>query len=225
MDQHTLQVLEFQKICQLVSQETLSPMGREEALAISPMTDREQIFTSLQQVTELTELFQRGIDFPLERFEDIRPGLAKCRHGGSVLETEEFLHVSHILLLCRNLVRFEHDHSKECPRLEASIGLLETLEPLRKKIDEKIDEKGQVRDTASRKLHDLRVEKDTTRDRILSKMRSLLSSSAAKNLPEDDVITLRDGRYVIPVRGNQRRADGCSGIGQPASGSGIGGTA
>ena len=204
MDQHTLQVLEFHKIRQLVSQKTLSPLGQENALTITPMTDGEQIALALQEVTEAVDLFRGGGDFPLERFEDIRPGLARCLGEGSILEPEELLQLSHILRLCRDLAAFAEDQAGVYPRLEESIRKLKVLEELRRKIDRKIDPKGQIRDDASRKLRHLRQEQVTIRDRILSTLRSLLSSRSSAQSRSEEVITLREGRYVIPVPSRQR---------------------
>jgi len=204
MDQHTLQVLEFHKIRQLVSQKTLSPLGHENALTILPMADGEQISLSLEEVSEAVGLFQTGGDLPLERFQDIRPGLVRCTGEGSILEPEELLQLSHILRLCRNLVDFVKDRSGEFPRLEASVGKIDPLEKLRQRIDRTIDEQARIRDDASKALRRLRQEQVTLRDRILSTLRSLLSSQSKTQSPSEEVITLRDGRYVIPVPGRRR---------------------
>jgi len=204
MDQHTLQVLEFHKIRQLVSQKTLSPLGHENALTILPMTDGDQIAGTLEEVSEAISLFQTGGDLALERFQDIRPALARCTGEGSVLEPEELLQLSHILRLCRILIDFIKERSGDLPRLEATIRKIEPVEKLRRDIDRKIDEKGRIRDDASKTLRRLRQEQVAARDRILSTLRSLLSSlSTAESRPEE-VITLRDGRYVIPVPGRRR---------------------
>ena len=204
MDQHTLQVLEFHKIRQLVSQKTLSPLGHENALTVLPMTDGERIALTLEEVSEAIGLIKAGVDLPLERFQDIRPGLARCTGEGSILEPEELVQLSHILRLCRDLTGFVKEHSGEVPRLEASIGKIEPLETLRREIDRRIDAQGQIRDDASKALRRLRQEQADTRDRILSTLRSLLSSRSSSQDPSDEVITLRDGRYVIPVPGRRR---------------------
>jgi DNA mismatch repair protein MutS2 len=204
MDQHTLQVLEFHKIRQLVSQKTLSPLGRENALTILPMTDGERIALVLQEVSEALGLFQTGGELPLERFRDIRPGLARCLGEGSILEPEELLELSRILVLCREMVAFVKERSGDFPRLEASIGKIGLLEKLRRMIDRRIDLKGQVRDDASKTLRRLRQEQVTLRDRILSTLRSLLSSQSKARSRSEEVITLRDGRYVIPVPSRRR---------------------
>jgi len=204
MDQHTLQVLEFHKIRQLVSQKALSPLGHENALTILPMADGERIALSLEEVSESVGLFQAGGDLPLERFQDIRPGLARCTGEGSVLEPEELLQLSHILRLCRNLSDFIKERSGDLPRLEASIRKIEPLGKLRQQIDRAIDETARIRDDASKALRRLRQEQVTLRDRILTTLRSLLSSQSAAQSQSEEVITLRDGRYVIPVPSRRR---------------------
>ena len=218
MDQHTLQVLEFHKIRQLVSQKTLSPLGHENALTILPMTDEERIARSLEEVSETVGLFQTGGDLPLERFQDIRPGLARCTGEGSILEPEDLLELSHILRLCRELIDFIKVRSGDFPRLEVSIRKIEPVEKLRRQIDRAIDEKAHIRDDASKILRRLRQEQVTLRDRILSTLRSLLSSSSTAQSPSEEVITLRDGRYVIPVP--SRRRSRISGVVHDRSASG-----
>lgn len=204
MDQHTLQVLEFDKIRELVAKKTLSPLGRESAAELTPLTDQETVLTALTQVSELKRFFQNGGDFPLRRVEDIRPGLSRCGHQGAVLEPSELLDIEEILSVSQLLLAFNKDHRGECSHLEILIQQIKPLEALRKKIDEKIDSKGQVKDGASKKLQDLSRENGTTRDRILAKLRSLLSSISGRGETKEGIITLRDGRYVIPLRGDQR---------------------
>jgi DNA mismatch repair protein MutS2 len=204
MDQHTLQVLEFDKIRELVAQKALSTLGRESAAELAPLTDREKICATLTQVSELKGLFQKGEDLPLQGIKDIRAALAKCSRQGAVLEPSQFLDIGEILAVCERLRAFTKDHQGEYPHLEASIQELRPLKPLRRKIEEKIDGKGRVRDNASKKLHNLRKESETARDRILSKLRSLLSSLSRGRDAKEGLITLREGRYVIPLRGDQR---------------------
>jgi DNA mismatch repair protein MutS2 len=204
MNQHTLQVLEFDKIRELVAKKTLSPLGRESASELTPLTDQETVLTALTQVSELKRFFQNGGDFPLRRVKDIRPGLTRCGHQGAVLEPSELLDIEEILSVSQLLLAFNRDRRGECPHLEILIQQITSLEALRKKIDEKIDSKGQVKDDASKKLQGLRRENGTTRDRILAKLRSLLSSVSGRGETKEGIITLRDGRYVIPLRGDQR---------------------
>ena len=204
MDQHTLQVLEFHKIRQLVAQRALSTLGRESAAELAPLTDQGEIYATLNQVSELKGLFQKGEDLPLQGIKDIRAALGKCSRQGAVLEPSELLNIGEVLSICERLQAFAKDHQREYPHLGSIIGELRPLKALRQKIEEKIDEKGQVRDNASKKLYNLRRESEATRDRILSKLRSLLSSLSRGRDDHEGLITIREGRYVIPLRGDQR---------------------
>lgn len=204
MDQHTLQVLEFYKIRELVADKALSPLGKESAAELIPLSDKETVLAALTQVSELKELIQKGEDFPLRRVKDVRAGLARCGRQGAMLEPSELSDIGEVLAVCRELLAFAKDRQGEYVRLEAMIRELKPLGVLKRKIDEKIDPKGQVRDSASKKLQSLRKESEITRDRILSKLRSLLSSVSVGQEAKEGIITLRDGRYVIPLRGDQR---------------------
>jgi len=204
MDQHTLQVLEFHKIRQLVAQRALSTMGREGAVELAPLTDRGEICATLTQVSELKGLFQKGEDLPLQGIKDIRAAVAKCSRQGAVLEPSELLDIGEVLAVCERLQAFAKDRHGEYPHLATIIRELRPLKALRRKLEEKIDGKGQVRDNASKKLHNLRRESEATRDRILSKLRSLLTSLSRGRDDKEGLITIREGRYVIPLRGDQR---------------------
>lgn len=204
MDQHTLQVLEFHKIRELVGQETISPLGKEKAAELIPLADREKIWIALTEVSELKELFQKGDDFPLRGIKDIRAGLAKCDRSGAALEPLELLDIAQVLEVCQQLLAFIKDRQGESPHLETMIRKLEPLGAVKRKIEDKIDPKGQVRDNASKKLQSLRNESEITRDRILAKLRSLLSSMSAGKEAQEGVITIRNSRFVIPLRGDQR---------------------
>jgi len=204
MDQHTLGVLEFDKIRQLVAEKALSPLGRESAAELAPLTDRGEILVALTQVSELKELLQKGEDFPLQGIKDVRSGLARCRRQGAVLEPVELLDIGGVLKVCHRLKAFMEDRREEYSHLEAMIRELNPLEVLRKKIDEKIDAKGNVKDGASKKLERIRRENEISRDRILAKLRSLLLHMSGGKGVREGVITIREGRYVIPLRGDQR---------------------
>ncbi len=204
MDQHTLQVLEFHKIRELLATRALSPLGREGASELVPFTAGDKILAALTQVSELKELFQKGVDFPLRGIKDVRVSLTKCGRQGSVLEPVELLDIGEVLAVCQQLLAFIKGHQGECSHLEKMIHELRPLETLRRKIEEKIDPKGLVKDDASKKLENLRRESETTRDRILAKLRSLLSSLSPTGEAKEGIITLREGRYVIPLRGDQR---------------------
>jgi DNA mismatch repair protein MutS2 len=204
MDQHTLQVLEFHKIRELVGQKTISPLGKERAAELTPLADREKVWVALTEVSELKELFQKGEDFPLRGIKDVRACLAKCERPGAALEPMELLDIAEVLSVCQQLLAFIKDRQGGSPHLEMMIQKLGPLGTVKRRIEQKIDPKGQVRDDASKKLQSLRNESEITRDRILAKLRSLLLSMSSGKEANEGVITIRDGRYVIPLRGDQR---------------------
>ena len=136
---------------------------------------------------------------------DVRP-TAKAAARGQVLTPSELLELSGLARAAARLRRAFARLQQETPLLATIGGGLPDLEALRALIVAAIDDRGEVRDSASKDLAAIRRESVTVHDRLQQRMESLLRSAALRPSLQDAIVTLRDGRYVLPVRAEARSA-------------------
>ncbi len=199
MDEHTLKVLEFDKIREMLSKHCLSEMGKELATSIFPTKDKEIAEKEIRQTTELKEILLYEEKFPLSSMQDIRGSLKKAEPEGANLEPKELLNIAHILNISKSLIKFFKNKKEKYPHINTLISELRSFDEILFTINSAVDPSGEIRDSASGRLSDVRHQKKTLRNRILDKLESMLGARKTKGPRQDDIITIRDGRYVIPM--------------------------
>jgi DNA mismatch repair protein MutS2 len=199
MDEHTLKVLEFDKIREKLSRQCLSEMGKELALSIFPTKDKEIAEKEIRQTTELKEILLYEGKFPLTSMKDIRGPLKKAEKVGSCLGAEELLSIAEILNVSKSLIKFFRSRKDKYPEINILVSDLRSFEEILSAINSAVDPSGEIRDSASGKLSDIRHQKKTVRNRILDKLEKMIGARKVKGPRQDDIITVRDGRYVVPM--------------------------
>ncbi len=200
MDRHTLEILEFDKVIESVAGACLTVMGREVILSLKPQTEYEQVIRPLNEVREMIGVLAAEGDFPLGRVPDIRPAILRTTLEGVFLEPKELLAIAEFLEMCRGLMGFSKISAEKYALLEEYLSRLVSGYDLVKRIRTAIDEDGEVRDNASKELHRLRGEKRAVRDSIISRLQKILAKKDPDPAWQEDIITLRNDRFVIPVR-------------------------
>ncbi|RKY68346.1 MAG: endonuclease MutS2 [Candidatus Latescibacterota bacterium] len=204
IDEHTLSVLEFAKVKKLIASYALFPLGAEQIERIVPSDDLETISRKLKEISEFTTLISLDEPIPLSGIKDIRPCLERCKTQGAILLPEDFLRLRETLRVCR-LIRgyFSEKRKKKYPLLFSIATRLVSHPELEEKIERTIDPGGEVKSSASPELAKIRSEIERSRDLLHRKLEEIL-----KRLPDsvlqERVITLRNSRYVIPIRAGQQ---------------------
>ena len=198
MDSKTLLVLEFPKILARLADFCDFSASAELAHMLQPTPDIEEAVTRLAETSEARTLLV-GSDLTIGAAHDIREQVDLAAHGG-VLDPKEMLDVQSTLMTMRDLHRFFDKHAEASPHL-AEIGLrLPAPGGLIEAIARCIADNGEVADSASPKLYDLRRQVRVAHDRLMSRLQRYLTEPATASKLQDAVITQRDGRYVIPLR-------------------------
>ncbi len=136
---------------------------------------------------------------------DVRAS-ARTSGRGQVLAPSELLEIADLARAATRIRRTFARVRQETPLLSTRAAGLADLEALRGLIAAAVDERGEVRDSASRELETIRRERDAVHGRLQQRMEALLRSSALRPALQDPIVTLRDGRYVLPVRAESRSA-------------------
>ena len=198
MDSKTLHLLEFPKILARLADFCDFSASAELARMLQPTPDLEEAVTRLAETSEARTLLVSS-DLTIGGAHDIREQVDLAAHGG-VLDPKEMLDVRSTLMTMRDLHRFFDKHAETSPhlaeialRLPAPGGLIEAIARC-------IADNGEVADSASPKLYDLRRQVRVAHDRLMSRLQRYLTEPATASKLQDAVITQRDGRYVIPLR-------------------------
>jgi DNA mismatch repair protein MutS2 len=229
MDTKTLNVLEYPKILERLSEFCDFSASKELARALQPTVNFDEATRLLAETTEARFLLSTR-DLSIGGSHDIRPSAELAAHGG-VLDPQALLDVKSTLIACRELKKSllgkaesKSDSTPEkamsrkerlrrqaredaqpkdehsFPHLaEIAIGLPNTY-GLVDTISRVLSERGEVLDSASPKLGSLRREKKISHDRMMSKLQKYITDSKTTPMLQEAIITQRDGRYVIPLR-------------------------
>lgn len=207
IDQHTLDRLEFTKIISLIEGKCLTPFGRGEVQSFVPMYDCSTIELRQQQISEMKDLLNFGLPFPLSRIEDCRSLLDKSRVEGIFLDPKEIFVVLELVELSISLHNYDKEGRPKFPAISNHLNALKPFPELVRDIKKAIDERGEIKDDASSKLRSTRLEIGDSRRRIMRQLEQTLSGQTKQAGWQDDIVTQRNGRYVIPVPANLYRAD------------------
>ena len=201
MNAKVLRVLEYDKIIRMLEAKASSDPGRQLCRELAPMTDREEIETAQTETADaLTRLFQKGSGI---NFGSNKP-LGMCLRSleiGSTLSMEELLRIAGLLENTARVKSYGRSDKEEDEgdSLTGYFNALEPLTPLSKEIRRCIISEEDMADDASPNLKRIRRSMVLTGEKIHSQLNSMVNGSARAYL-QDAVITMRDGRYCIPVK-------------------------
>ncbi|MFZ1978457.1 MAG: endonuclease MutS2 [Bacteroidota bacterium] len=198
--QTNLRKLEFHKVLARISDFTVSETGRAAVLLIIPKADPRTITLELQKVSEAKELLITEGDIPLDGFKDIRASLKKLRIENSSLTAEELLEIAQTLRASRMLKIFLGKKERTQPNLFPYIKNLFADTVIEFNITQAIDEKGFIRDGASKELREIRQRLIYANDALRKKLDSILHQISGQEYLQEEIVTTRDGRLVIPVK-------------------------
>jgi DNA mismatch repair protein MutS2 len=196
MDAKTLSVLEYPKILARLATYCDFSASKELALALEPTNSYDLALSRLAETSEARRLLAVQ-EVGVGGARDIRPAVDLAARGG-VLEPQQLLEIKATLISCRELKKTLEKKASDYPHLaEIALGLPQTY-GLVEAISRVLSERGEVLDSASEKLARLRREIKTTHDRLMGRLQRYLTELAPKL--QEQIITQRDGRYVIPLR-------------------------
>lgn len=199
-------LLEFDKILNLLRKETVTDLGKQAVHNVTPTTNKEVIEMMLKEVEEALVMIERYDETPLTGVLNVREALKRSSIG-SVLSIEELLRiVSLIDASSRSVAFIKKIRQLEIPSetLNHYYDEITTHPKLKRSIEECIDEKGQVVDSASMELTHVRKKIHVSEKRVEDKMASLLRSESSKLT--DSIITIRNNRLVLPVRAEYKNS-------------------
>jgi DNA mismatch repair protein MutS2 len=200
----TLSTLEFDKVLARLTQHTAFSAGRALALALRPSSDYGEVVRRQRMTAEARRLLEMQPNLSLGGAHDVRPQAQKAALAG-VLEPGELLDIQGTLSLAISLRKtVQRLGVPALPLLTDLAEGLASLSPLVAEIARCINPRSEVTDAASPILADLRRETHLAHDRLTAKLQHILASATGRQVAQEPIVTLRDGRYVIPVKAEMR---------------------
>ena len=204
MNQKALETLEYKKIIAQLKREMGSAASAKLADELTPLTSEKIIKEELRSTTEAVDLIVRKGPLPTGGLYDIREALLLAKKGGS-LTMRQLLEVQNVLGISSEVVTFMHDDAlPELKYIGEMVDLIVEFTALEKEISRCILTEDEMADNASPKLKDIRRSIHQQNQAIKNKLSRIITSSSNKTYLQDAIVTMRDGRYVIPVKQEYR---------------------
>lgn len=203
IDSHTLQTLEYAKVMKIFAGHCITPYGRPHIEAFTPLFDVDTIATRQAEISEMIDIVTVGAHFPLARMEDVRETLAKSSTEGIFLDPEEIRDILELIEISAAVREYDQEGRENFPRIDAYLDRIRAFPDLRKDIIRTIDERGEIKDSASGALKRIRHDIHASRRALMARLQNILGGQQKQAGRMDDVITMRNGRYVIPIGAGQ----------------------
>ena len=199
ISENSLELLEYPKLLRILSEPAHCPATRQAVLDIRPFEDLSPIIQRQRLVEELRNLKAEGNPLALYPFSDLKPLLEKARPEGAVVESYELSAFIPVLKMSRDLPS-QVQEAEYFPELEILTQKLKGFPELLTFLERALDEEGNILDQASPWLAELRKETRQLETQIRRKLEEIIREPRVAAFLQDDFITQRSGRWVIPVR-------------------------
>ncbi len=201
MNKKVLYTLEYNKITEQLASYASSDWAKEHCLHLKPMTDQSKIEQAQTETSAaLSRIYRKG-SLSFSGIRKIGMSLKRLEVGG-VLSIEELLHIAALLDVAKRTKTYGRNDRENVPDdvLDAMFQAVEPLTPLCDEIRRCILSEDEIADDASSQLKSIRRSIQGMSGRIHNQMTNLLNNAATRSCLQDAVITMRNGRYCLPVR-------------------------
>lgn len=205
MNEKVLKTLEYNKIIDLLTEYATSESGRELCRKLKPMTDLEAIEDAQAKTRDvLSRIFKKG-SLSFSGLHNIGASLKRLEIGGT-LGIEELLRIASLLEVAKRAKAYSRS-DREDTKADSLDELFDKVEPLTPLLDEIrrcIISEDEIADDASSTLKNIRRSMKNINDKIRNQMNTMLNNTDTRNLLQDAVVTMRNGRYCLPVKAESK---------------------
>ncbi|CDO01690.1 MutS2 protein [Oceanobacillus picturae] len=205
MNERILRVMEFDKIIDQLKDHAATSLGKRLAVQTKPSVVMEEVIQRQKETDEASQIVRLNAELPLGGISDIRASIKRSVIGGS-LGTDECLDVANTIYGGRQVKDFVGKLEETYPILEELVEQITPLRELEQLIKSCIDDHGYVMDSASQKLRSIRSSIRTYESRVRDRLENYTRTNS--NMLSDAIITIRNDRYVLPVKQEYRGAIG-----------------
>ncbi len=197
-----LELLEYNKFLEKLSRYTPNEKTKELIYKTKPTSDIERIKKLREETDELLQIVLKEGYFPLNEYPDVSEALNLLAIEESVLSPRDLLDIASMLLISRQIKNFLKEEVKDKEHINNLYKELYSSRETEKIITDSIDQSGMVKDSASRDLRAIREGIKDVEGKIISILEGIVNSFKYNDIIQEKIVTVRKGRYVIPVKQN-----------------------
>ena len=206
IDEHTLKVLEFEQVREILASFASSSLGKQASAALYPSLDAGWIEPRLAETSELKGLLEKGIAVPLAGLSDIGPMITNLGRGKTVLEPGQLLKIADTLAVSWRVKNFIEELAGErFLHLRQMAGKLEDFTDIVSEINRCVEDEKTICSEASPKLRELREQKERLSAQIERRFRKIISEPQMRKAVENENLLLRHGRVVVAIKTRYRQ--------------------
>ncbi|MBQ8691407.1 MAG: endonuclease MutS2 [Phascolarctobacterium sp.] len=199
MARYAIKTLEFDKVKNILADKTATSLGRQAVGALRIESEFAKVKRLQEETAEALRIMDEGKRFPFGGAYNIVSEVKRAELG-STLDPEELLHIQTTAAAIRQMKFFLQDEAEIAPVLSEYANGLGIFTKLEKQITNAIDDHGEIKDSASTKLGGLRTAIQISKNRVKEKLDSLLHDPSNQKYFQENLVTMRGDRYVIPVK-------------------------
>lgn len=200
MDERALRVLEFLQFLQALKKYAVSDVGQTLCLALRPVSEKGAIDRSLREVAEAHDILQEEGGLPLQGTQEVRPLLDRARAEGACLPPEELIQICSTLVAAGRVQQFLRRKTLGHPLMAQWLEKIPEVPELIEDLKATFGPRGEILDTASPGLQQIRQAISRLRSRIRQALESLWDRDEYQRIFQEEIITLRNERYVVAVK-------------------------
>ncbi|HSH45975.1 MAG TPA: MutS2/Smr-associated SH3 domain-containing protein, partial [Longimicrobiales bacterium] len=208
MNRHALQVLQLPAALQVVAGYATSTLGAEAVRGLAPSPDRDHVARALGRVEATIRFVTLTDSWAIPAIPDLRTALKRLEKPGSVWDGRTLLDTATLLRTSAATRKTLGHHIEQLPVLRADLDRLAEMPDQLATLERTVDEAGDVRDSASPTLARTRRELRSQRSTIVQRLERFIASLPDDVRVEDASVTVREGRYVVPIRRTGRSGVG-----------------
>lgn len=198
--------LGFDQIREILKQECLSTLGQAYVEKVRFTNDFDLITKLLRQTADFKKILEQEALFPSQNYIDVTPYFSSVRVEGSFLEPSSFFEIKISLKTITRCLEFFEDTGDVFPALNELTAGIHLDRSIYKRLDEIIDDKGNLRDNASSELQEIRRKILAEQIKLRKELDRILNALKREGYADEDVsITIRNGRMVVPVIAEHKR--------------------
>lgn len=205
MNEKMLKILEYDKIIKLLEGQASSEMTRSFISELKPFCDIDEITSGLHETAEAVQIITYKGVLPLASFYDIKDYLLYAKKGG-ILNIKQLLDILYNMKIVDDVKSFMKNDELDVPMTNALVEVLESFARLKNDLDIAIESEDRLSDNASSELRSIRRKIVNQNETIKNRLNHIVNKQTNQSMLQEAIVTVRDGRYVIPVKQEHRAA-------------------
>ena len=205
IDNITLEKLEFSKVLTYISNYSITEPGKQKINSIIPLNNIGSILTEGKLVTQAKEILIKTVSPPIEFIPELEEDLAKSKIEAAVISGKRINEILNLAVTSRKLLHYLKENENIAPDLYKLNSFLFTDKIFEHHISKIIDENGEIKENASNKLKEIKEEINEKKHDLTRSISKIMKNLSEKDIVQEDYLTLRDGRMVIPVKAEHKR--------------------